>query len=64
MGVGGYMWIIEPLIKKQLMINSPIPVIDELFDELNVSKIFFKIELRPRYHQIRVILADVEKTTY
>jgi hypothetical protein len=42
----------------------PLPMIDDLFDQLKDAKIFSKIELRSCYHQVRIKEEDINKTTF
>ena len=42
----------------------PLPRIDELFDQLQGSRVYSKIDLRSGYHQLKVQKSDVPKTAF
>ncbi|KAJ3707978.1 hypothetical protein LUZ61_011683 [Rhynchospora tenuis] len=42
----------------------PLPRIDDLFDQLQGSSVYSKIDLRTGYHQLRIRPSDIEKTAY
>jgi hypothetical protein len=42
----------------------PLPRIDDLFDQLKDTKIFLKIDLRSRYHKVRIKDEDINKTSF
>ncbi|GJU18530.1 putative reverse transcriptase domain-containing protein [Tanacetum coccineum] len=44
--------------------HYPLPRIDDLFDQLQGSQFFSKIDLRSRYHQLRVHEDDIPKSAF
>ncbi|GJU83954.1 putative reverse transcriptase domain-containing protein [Tanacetum coccineum] len=42
----------------------PLPRIDDLFDQLQGSRVYSKIDLRSRYHQLIVLEEDIPKTVF
>ncbi|GJV07301.1 putative reverse transcriptase domain-containing protein [Tanacetum coccineum] len=42
----------------------PLPMIDDLFDQLQGSSVYLKIDLRSGYHQLRVRDEDIPKTAF
>ncbi|XP_074265939.1 uncharacterized protein LOC141588394 [Silene latifolia] len=42
----------------------PLLRIDDLFDQMSGTEVFYKIDLRPGYHQLRIADEDIPKTTF
>ena len=56
--------IIDSSTKVTIKNKYPLPRIDDLFDQLQGSSFFSKIDLRSGYHQLRVKDGDVTKTAF
>ena len=41
-----------------------LPRIDELFDQLRLARVYFKIDLRTGYHQLKVRETDIPKAAF
>jgi hypothetical protein len=54
----------RPLNDVTIKNNYPIPNIGDLFDQMKSAKIFSKIDLRSGYHQLKIRLEDIPKTTF
>jgi hypothetical protein len=42
----------------------PLPRIEDLFDQMRGAKVFSKIDLRSSYHQLKIRVEDIPKTTF
>ena len=52
------------LNKMTIKNRYPLPRIDDLFDQVRGAAVFSKIDLRSRYHQVRIKDEDVHKTAF
>ena len=52
------------LNKVMIQNRYPLPTIDDLFDQLRGARVYFKIDLRTSYHQLRVRETDIPKTAF
>ncbi|GKF28674.1 putative reverse transcriptase domain-containing protein [Tanacetum coccineum] len=54
----------QELNKLTMKNRYPLPKIDDLFDQLQGSSVYSKIDLRSSYHQLRVREEDIPKTAF
>ncbi|GJS11912.1 putative reverse transcriptase domain-containing protein [Tanacetum coccineum] len=57
-------WGAPELNKLTVKNRYPLPRIDDLFDQLQGSSVYSKIDLRSGYHQLRVREEDIPKTAF
>jgi hypothetical protein len=52
------------LNKMTIKNKYPLPIINDLFDQVGGANIFSKLDLRSSYHQVRIKDEDISKTTF
>ncbi|GKG41810.1 hypothetical protein Tco_0473561, partial [Tanacetum coccineum] len=64
--VGSFRMCIDYWELNKLTIKNryPLPMIDDLFDQLQGSSVYSKIDVRSGYHQLRVKDEDIPKTVF
>lgn len=48
----------------KILNRFPIPIVEELFDELHITTIFFKLDLHFEYHQITLKKVDIHNLAF
>jgi hypothetical protein len=60
----GCVLITGPWNKVTIKNNYLLPCIEDLFDQLKEARVFSKIDLRSRYHQLRIRPSDIAKKAF
>jgi hypothetical protein len=47
-----------------IMNRYPLPWIEDLFDQMKEASVFSKIDLRSRYHKLKIRELEIPKTTF